>query len=66
MFQTPPSYLTITNWMLLSSLHIKPPRILGVHSKKMEKFYKFSHKLETSDHHSDKFNHNSYWIYYLF
>jgi len=29
---------TITNWRLLSSLHTKPPRILGGHSTKIEKF----------------------------
>ena len=27
-------YLTITNWRLLQSLHMKPPRILGGYSKK--------------------------------
>ena len=30
----PASYLTITNWRLLSSLHMKPPKILSEHSKK--------------------------------
>jgi len=30
------SNLTITNWRLLWSLHVKPPRILGGHSKKIE------------------------------
>ena len=30
-------YLTITNWRLLCSLHKKPPRILGGHSKKIKK-----------------------------
>ena len=43
--------LTITNWRLLWSLHMKPPRILGGHSEKIEKFYKFSQKSETSGHH---------------
>ena len=28
--------LTITNWRLLWSLHMKPPRILGGHSEKTE------------------------------
>jgi len=38
-------HLTITNWRLLWSLNMKPTRILGGHSKKIEKSYKFSQKL---------------------
>ena len=49
--QSIPAYLTITNWRLLWSLHMKPPRILGAHYKKLEKSYKFSQKSETSSHH---------------
>jgi len=41
-----PSYLTITNWRFFWSLHVKPSRILGGRFKKIEKFYKFSQKLE--------------------
>ena len=58
--------LTITNWRLLWSLYMKPPRILGGHSKKIEKIYKFSQKSETSSHSSDYSNHNSHWICDLF
>jgi hypothetical protein len=36
---------TITNGRLIWSLHIKPPRIPGGYSKKIEKFYKFSQKI---------------------
>ena len=36
--------LTITNWRLFWSLHVKPPKILGGHSEKIEKSYKFSQK----------------------
>ena len=62
----PASYLTITNWRLLSSLHMKPPKILGGHSEKIEKFYKFSQKSETSCHQFGNSKHNSHWICYLF
>ena len=62
----PASYLTITNWRLLSSLHMKPPKILGGHSEKIEKFYKFSQKSETSNHQSNNSNYNNHQIFYLF
>ena len=52
--------LTITNWRFFWSLHMKPPRILHEHSKKIEKFYKFSQKLETSSHQSNNSNYNSH------
>ena len=42
---------------------VKPPRILGGHSKKIEKFEKFSQK--KSGHQSDNSNHNSHWISYF-
>ena len=61
----PASYLTITNWRLLSSLHMKPPRILGEHSEKIEKFYKFSQKSETSNHQSNNSNYNNHRICYF-
>ena len=59
-------YLTITNWRLLCSLHKKPPRILGGHSKKNKEIYKFSQKLETSGHQSNNSNYNSHQVCYLF
>jgi hypothetical protein len=58
--------LTITNWRLLWSLHMKLPRILGGHSKKIEKSYKFSQKSETSSHQSNSSNYNRHRIYYFF
>ena len=58
----PASYLTITNWRLLSSLHMKPPKILGGHSEKIEKFYKFSQKSETFGHQFSNSNHNSHCV----
>ena len=60
------SYLTITNWRLLSSLHMKPPRISCGHSKKIENSYKFSQKSETSSHQSNNSNYNNHRICYLF
>ena len=33
MVKNPRNYLTITNWRLLLSLHVNPPRILGGYSK---------------------------------
>ena len=44
---------------------MKPPRILGGHSKKIEKSYKFSQKSETSSHQSNNSNYNSHRICYL-
>ena len=58
--------LTITNWILFWSLHMKPPRILGGHFKKIEKSYKFSQKTETSSRQSNNSNYNSHQICYLF
>ena len=47
------------------SLQVKAPRILGGQSKKIEKFYKFSQKSETSGHHFGN-SYYSHWICYLF
>jgi len=55
-----PNHLTIINWSLLSSLHVKA--ILGGHSKKIKKFYKFSQKSEISSHQSNNSNYNNHRI----
>ena len=60
------SHLTITNWRLQRSLHVKPTRILGGHFEKIETFYKFSQKSETSSHQSNNSNYNNHMIGYLF
>ena len=68
-------YLNITNFFIslklliggsFLSLQVKPPKILGGQSKKIEKSYKFSQKIETSGHQFGNSNYNSHWIYYLF